>query len=350
MTTTPTDSFEAKRKLFEMMLAFVKSQCIYTACRLGVFNLLADEGEQSLESIASKTDTEPERLYFILRALAHVDVLQEKPGRVFVPTALAEHLVTNKGPTLAHLAMHLMEPAQWDAWKVVEEALHQGVVPFELANGTGVYEYCRDNEWSGDTFIKAMSFLSDHTVDPLLDVCDFSDFGTVMDVGGGQGGLIARIVKRFGCKGILFDVPYVAETAPDYLKKQGVSLDAVQIITGDVFEEVPKGADAIVMKYFLSAWNDEDAAKILHNCKQALPPHGKIVLMQAFIPDLDEPKTAPDGIMPGIFAVQVNIAVPGGGWRTSKHFQELFEQCGFKFEKKVDSKTNLSAMVFGLAS
>ena len=353
MTTTPINkapSMEAKKKLFDMILAFVKSQCIYVATRLGIFNLLEDEGEQSLESIAQKTDTKPERLYVILRALAHIDVLQEKPGQVFAPTELSSLLVTNKGSSIGHFAMHITEPAQWNAWKVLEDALHTGEVPFERANGKTVYEFCQDDEWSGDVFINAMSFLTNHAVDALLDVYDFSRFDTVMDVGGGQGGLIARIVKRFGCKGMLFEVPYVAETAPAYLEKQGVDQDAVQIISGDVFAEVPKGADAIAMKYFISAWNDEDAMKILYNCREALPPHGKIILLQAFIPDLDEPKVAPDGIMPGVFAVQVNVAVPGGGWRTKKHFRELFEKCGFQLEKVVDTETNLSAMEFGLAS
>jgi len=352
MTTTQvnTSSIEAKKKLFDMVLAFIKSQCIYIATRLGIFNLLQDEGEQSLETIAEKTNTKPERLYFILRALAHLDVLEQKPGRVFASTELSDLLVTNKGPSMGHFAMHITEPAQWDAWKVLEDALHTGEVPFERANGKGVYEFCQDNEWSGDVFINAMSYLTIHAVDALMDVYDFSRFNTVMDVGGGQGGLIARIVKQFGCKGILFDVPYVAETAPAYLEKQGIDKDAVQIITGDVFVEVPKGADAIVMKYFISAWNDEDAMKILHNCKQALPPHGKIILLQAFVPDLDEPKVAPDGVMPGIFAVQINVAVPGGGWRTRQEFQELFEKSGFVLEKVVDTETNLSAMEFGLAS
>ncbi|MBD0261775.1 MAG: hydroxyneurosporene methyltransferase [Tolypothrix sp. Co-bin9] len=352
MTTTQvnTSSIEAKKKLFDMVLAFIKSQCIYIATRLGIFNLLQDEGEQSLETIAEKTNTKPERLYFVLRALAHLDVLEQKPGKVFASTELSDLLVTNKGPSMGHFAMHITEPAQWDAWKVLEDALHTGEVPFERANGKGVYDFCQDNEWSGDVFINAMSYLTIHAVDALIDVYDFSRFNTVMDVGGGQGGLIARIVKQFGCKGILFDVPYVAETAPAYLEKQGIDKDAVQIITGDVFVEVPKGADAIVMKYFISAWNDEDAMKILHNCKQALPPHGKIILLQAFVPDLDEPKVAPDGIMPGIFAVQINVAVPGGGWRTRREFQELFEKSGFVLEKVVDTETNLSAMEFGLAS
>lgn len=352
MTTTPVKKaplLAAKRKLFDMILAFVKSQCIYVATRLGVFNILQDEGKQSVESIAQKTDTKPERLYFILRALAHLEVLEEQPERVFASTELSELLVTNKGPSIGHLAMHLTEPAQWDAWKVLEDALHTGEVPFERANGKTVYEFCQDDEWSGDVFIKAMSFLTDHAVDSLLDVYDFSRFDTVMDVGGGQGGLIACIVKRFGCKGMLFDVPYVLETAPAYLEQQGVEPGAIEIISGDVFAEVPYGADAIAMKYFISAWNDEDAMKILHNCKKALPPQGKIILLQAFVPDLDEPKTAPDGIMPGIFAVQINVAVPGGGWRTKQQFKELFEKCGFKLEKVVDTETNLSAMEFGMA-
>lgn len=223
MTTTQINKaavIEAKKQLFDMMLAFVKSQCIYVATRLSVFNLLQDEGEQSVESIAQKTATKPERLYFILRALAHLGVLNEKPGRIFASNELSELLVTNKGPSLGHLAMHLTEPAQWDAWKALEDALHTGEVPFERANGKSVYEFCQDDDWSGDVFINAMSFFTNHSVDALLDAYDFSRFATVMDVGGGQGGLIAAIVKRFGCKGMLFDVPYVLETAPAYIEKQ----------------------------------------------------------------------------------------------------------------------------------
>lgn len=352
MTSTPVNkvtSLEAKKKVFGMILAFVESQCVYVATRLGIFNLLQDEGEQNIESIAQKTETKAEKLYFILRALAHLGVLEEKPGRLFAPTEMSTLLVTNNGPSLGHFAMHVIEPAQWDAWKVLEDALHTGEVPFEKANDKSVYEFCQDNEWSGDVFINAMTFLTNHSIDAFLDVYDFSRFDTVMDVGGGQGSLIASIVKRFGCKGMLFDVPYVTESALAYLEKQGV-VNAVQILSGDVFIEVPKGADAIVMKYFISAWNDEDAMKILHNCKQALPPHGKIILLQAFVPDIDEPKVAPDGIMPGIFAVQVNVAVPGNGWHTRRHFQKLFEKCGFQLEKVVDTETNLSAMEFGLVS
>ena len=338
-----------QQQVFDLMLTFAKSQCLYVATRLGIFDILDEEGEQTVESLAQKTNTDTERLYFILRALAHIDVLQEKPERVFAPTQTSTLLSTNKKPSVGHLLMHLIEPAQWDAWKVLPEALAKGVVPFELANGKSVYQYCYDNEWSKDTFIKAMSFLTNSQVEGLLDAYDFSQFATVMDVGGGQGGLIANIVKRYGCKGILFDVPDVAETAPQYIASLGVEPQKIEIKTGDVFKEIPTGANAIVMKHFISAWSDEDAMKILANCKKALPSDGKLILLQSFVPDIDEPKTEADGIMPGIFAVQINVATSGGGWRTKKQFQELFAKSGFKLERVIKTDNSLSGMEFSIA-
>lgn len=342
-------TMEAKRKVFGMIQAFWESQCVYVAARLGIFNLL-QQGPQSIESLATTTSTQVERLYVILRALAHLGVLVETPGRVFGSTELSALLVTDAGPSMGHFAMHITEPAQWDAWKDLEICLQTDEVPFERANGKTVYEFTRDNEWSGDVFIKAMSFLTDHAVDSLLEVYDFSQFGTVMDVGGGQGGLIGKIVKKSGCKGILFDLPYVTETAPAFLEQQGVNQDAVEIRTGDVFESLPKGADAITMKYFLSSWTDEDALKILRQCKEALPKHGKVVLLQCLIPPLGAPPECPDGILPALFAVQIMVAVPGGAWRTEQQYKDLFEQSGFQLERVVHTGTNLSAMEFGLVS
>ena len=347
--TAEKPNTEAKQRVFDLMLTFVKSQCLYVATRLGIFNLLDDKGEQSVEELAQQTNTDPERLYFILRGLAHVDVLEEKPNRVFAQTDTSKLLVTNKEPSAGHLAMHLIEPAQWDAWKILPEALEKGVVPFELANNKGVYQYCYDNEWSKETFIKAMSFLTGSQVEGLLDAYDFGQYNTVMDVGGGQGGLIASIVKRYGCKGILFDLADVASTAKEYISSQGVDPDAIEIKTGDVFESIPTGADAIVMKHFISAWSDEDAMKILANCKAALPEGGRLILLQSFVPDIEEPKTEADGIMPGIFAVQINVATPGGGWRTKKQFQTLFEKSGFKLERIIKTDNSLSGMEFSLA-
>jgi len=339
---------EAKNKIFSIIQGFWGSQCLYIATCLGIPNLLEEYGAQSVESLAEKTETHTETLYVVLRGLAHLEILEEKPDRVFAPTEASSLLVTNAGPSIGHFALHITEPCQWDGWKELYNAVHTGEVAFERANGKGVYEFTRDNPWSGDVFINAMSFLTDHATEALMAVYDFGQYETVMDVGGGQGGLIAEIVKTYNCKGMLFDVPYVIKTAPSFLESRGVPKDAIALHTGDVFEKVPSGADAIVMKYFLSAWNDEDAGKILARCREALPDQGKIVLLQSIVPDVGEPTVCPDGIMPGLFAVQIRSAVPGGVWRTLKQYKEIFANNGFKLDRVVHTSTNLSAMEFSL--
>ena len=104
-----------------------------------------------------------------------------------------------------------------------------------------------------------------------------------------------------------------------------------------------------MVKHFLSAWNDVDGAVILRNCREALPAHGRLVLLQAFVPEHDEEKRSPDGLMPGLFAVQINAAVPGRRWRTRSEFRTLFEANGFEHARIVDTATNLPAMEFALA-
>jgi len=68
---------------------------------------------------------------------------------------------------------------------VLETVLHTGEVPLKAPTARRFTVFCQDDEWS-NVFINAMSFLTNHAVDALLDVYDFSRFDTVMDVGGGQ--------------------------------------------------------------------------------------------------------------------------------------------------------------------
>ncbi len=105
--------------------------------------------------------------------------LRNQNGFLVLPE-LSALLVTNAGPSMGHFAMHITEPCPVGCLEPAEACLKTGEVPFERANGKTVYEFTQDNSWSGDVFINAMSFLTDHSVDALLDIYDFSRFDTVM--------------------------------------------------------------------------------------------------------------------------------------------------------------------------
>ncbi|NEO10700.1 methyltransferase [Moorena sp. SIO3I8] len=338
---------EAKKKIYRIIYGYWQSQCVYVATSLGIPNLLKD-GTKTVEEIAEKTSTNVEKLYVVMRALSHLGVFVEKPGRVFASTELSELLVRNDSPSIADFLMHITEPNMWDAWRELENSLKTGEVPFELAKGQDFYsEYMTANPNSKKLFNNAMSFLTNEAVDPLFEFYDFGRFETVMDVGGNQGTLIANIVKKFGCKGILFDLPNEVKTAPTNLAKYGVN-DAVQVVGGSALESLPKGADAIVMKYFLSVFSKENSIKVLTNCREALPKHGKVILLQTLVPPVGAPVEYPDGTIPALAAVQMMITNPGGYWRTEQEYKDLFAASGFKLEQVVYTGTSLTVMEFSV--
>lgn len=270
----------------------------------------------------------------------------EKPGRVFASTELSELLIRSDSPSIADFLMHIIEPNMWDGWRELENSLKTGEVPFELAKGQDFYSsYMTENPNSKNLFNNAMSYLTGEVVDSLFEVYDFGRFETVMDVGGNQGTLIANIVKKFGCKGILFDLPHEVETAPLNLSKYEVN-GAVQVIGGSALESLPKGADAIVMKYFLSVFSKENSIQVLTNCREVLPKHGRVILLQTLVPALGAPVEYPDGTIPALAAVQMMITNPGGYWRTEQEYRDLFQASGFKLEKVIPTGTSLTAMEF----
>ncbi|NES64295.1 MAG: methyltransferase domain-containing protein [Okeania sp. SIO2D1] len=338
---------ESKKKIYRIIYGYWQSQCVYVATNLGIPNLLHD-GPKTVEAIAEKTATKVEKLYVVLRALAHLGVFVEKPGRVFAPTELSEFLITSDSPSIGDFLMHITEPNMWDGWRELENSLKTGEVPFELAKGKDFYtSYMTENPKSKKLFNNAMSYLTAEVVDPLFEVYDFGRFQTVMDVGGNQGTLIANIVKRFGCKGILFDLPHEVETAPNNLAKYGVN-DAVTVIGGSALESLPKGADAIVMKYFLSVFSKEDSIKVLTNCREALPKDGRVILLQTLVPAVGAPVEYPDGTIPALAAVQMMITNPGGHWRTEQEYKDLFAASGFQLEQIFNTGTSVTAMEFSL--
>ncbi|NEP40520.1 MULTISPECIES: methyltransferase [Okeania] len=336
---------ESKKKIYRIIYGYWQSQCVYVATNLGIPELLHN-GQQTVEAIAEKTGTKVEKLYVVLRALAHLGVFLEKPGRVFASTELSELLITNGSPSIGDFLMHITEPNMWDGWRELENSLKTGEVPFELAKGKDFYtSYMTENPKSKNLFNNAMSYLTTEVVDPLFAVYDFGRFQTVMDVGGNQGTLIANIVKRFGCKGILFDLPHEVETAPNNLAKHGVN-DAVTVIGGSALESLPKGADAIVMKYFLSVFSREDSIKVLTNCREALSKDGRVILLQTLVPSVGAPVEYPDGTIPALAAVQMMITNPGGYWRTEQEYKDLFAASGFQLEQIVHTGTSVTVMEF----
>ena len=116
---------------------------------------------------------------------------------------------------------------------------------------------------------------------------DFSRVGTIVDVGGGHGLLIAEILRQApNSKGILFDAESVIDGAPTVLGPAGVS-DRCAAVVGSFFESVPAGGDAYVLKHIVHDWDDEKSVQILRNVRAAMNPDAKVLIVETVVPDDD---------------------------------------------------------------
>jgi hypothetical protein len=126
-------------------------------------------------------------------------------------------------------------------------------------------------------------------------------------------------------RGVLFDLPHVIEKAKQRISEDGLA-DRCEAFAGDIFQSVPEGGDAYVLKWIIHDWNDERSVTILKNCRQAMAAGGKLLLIESVILSGNERSFAKFG--------DLNMLVmTGGRERTESQYRELFAAAGFELTR-----------------
>jgi O-methyltransferase/methyltransferase family protein len=307
------------------------SQALHVAATLGLADLLAD-GASTSDELAEATQTHPRTLYRLLRALASIGVFHEEDGRRFSLAPLGEGLRTDAPGSLAGWAGFIGRPYYWQAWGHLLESVRTGENAFRHVHGASVWEYRAARPEESAIFDGAMMSRTRHANRALLAAFDFGPFGTVVDVGGGNGALLAGLLAAHSqMQGVVFDQPHVVAAAEGVLREAGVA-DRCRIVSGDFFESVPKGGDAYLLKWIIHDWEDEEAAAVLRSCRSAIEPEGALLVIERVVGPANED--------PASKFSDLNMLVsPGGLERTLEEYEALFASGGFRFvgETKTDS-------------
>jgi SAM-dependent methyltransferase len=165
---------------------------------------------------------------------------------------------------------------------------------------------------------------------------DFKGIGTLMDVAGGHGLLLATVLRRHKTmQGVLFDLPHVVAGAAPTFARAAVA-DRVRIEGGDFFKELPSGADAIIMKHIIHDWDDESARRILQTCHRALGPRGRVLLVEAVVPPGNTPHSGK------MLDLQMLVLTPRGRERTRTEFEQVLRSAGFRMSRIVATTSPVS--------
>src|SRR5262249_9595423 len=161
----------------------------------------------------------------------------------------------------------------------------------------------------------------------VADAYNFEGIHSIVDIAGGHGLLLATILERNPeMRGTLFEVPHVLEGARSGPLKSLV--DRCAFASGDMFSEVPSGADAYIMKHIIHDWPDDKCLKILRACRKSLNPGGKLLVVDSVI-------LAGNDFSPSKFLDLQMLIFPGGCERTEKQFRELLGAAGWKLNRVI---------------
>lgn len=330
MTGTTIDIRSSKR-LMELTVGGWFTQAISVAAELGIADLLI-EGPRTAEELAETTNTNSEAIYRVLRALASTDIFIEDVDGRFSLTPIAENLRSDIPNSLRSFA--IMAGAEfYQSWGNLLYSAKTGKEGFDKTYGKPFFQYMTEHPDRHAIYDKAMMIHGIAETEPMLDAYDFSAFETVMDVGGGNGLMLAAILNRNpAVKGILFDLSAVADRAKATISSQGLS-DRCQIVGGDFFTSIPS-ADVYVLRHIIHDWDDDDAASILSNCRKAMNPEGRILVVETVIPPMNEP----------CFGkwLDLMMLIVGGRERTEEQYRQLLQQAGLKLNRIISTAHEIS--------
>ena len=213
-------------------------QAVHVAASLGIADLLAD-GPRANDELAAETDTHAPSLYRLLRALAAIGVLHEDEDRRFSLTPQGELLRSDVPGSLHGWAAFVGRPYIREAWSALEHSIRTGENAFQHVHGTDVWSYRAERPEESAIFDSAMQSLTGGANRALIDAYDFGRFGTIVDVGGGNGALLAALLAEYpALRGVVFDQDHVVANAEAVLADAGVA-DRCELVGGKLLRGSP---------------------------------------------------------------------------------------------------------------
>jgi SAM-dependent methyltransferase len=325
--TAPTETPPAVQ-LTDMFLGPLVTQVVGTIARLGLADQLT-AGPRSRDELIRATGADPDGLARLLRAATTVGLIAEYAPDQFALTPLGAPLATNAQPvSLRDYAMLVTDPGHWLPCGRLFDAVMTGRPATTTTLNMGMWDYYQEHPEEGATLARAMGTMATHMSLDVTARYDVARFTRVIDVGGSQGFLLAKLLEAAPqATGVLFDRPELIAKARPVITARGLAT-RVELVGGDFHSEVPPGGDLYVLKSILHNWDDAHAARILANCHRAARPGSTLLLVESVLPT--EPEPSPVYLRDLLMLIQT-----GGRERTREQYHTLLEAAGYQLAQVI---------------
>jgi len=309
-----------RSELLRLLIGGWVSSAVAAAVELGIADALHPV-PQDASSVAIAVGADPESTSRLLRLLQSLDLLHCDTEDRFSLTALGELLHPGHPQSMCRLVQLYDEQYFADAWRQLVPGLRTGEQPFTRAHGQTVFEYLANRPDELARYSAGIAVGSGF-VAVLPELLDFGG-ESVMDVGGGDGTLLDTILAANpDTTGILVERPVSVDAASVRLE-QHLTGRRCTVVSGDFFDTLPGGADTIVLCRILHNWNDDQTRTILRNCRAALGPRGRLLIIERVLS-----QTSPTTLTTA-FDLHM-LVMTSGRERTDAQYRALLADSGFE--------------------
>jgi hypothetical protein len=299
------------------------SQAVRAAASLRLADTVA-AGACTSEEIAGRAGAVPDRTHRLLRTLASYGLFTQTGERSWALTP-AGQLLRSDIPGSLHAMALMWNEEHYDAFRGLVDAVRTERPAFDQRFGTDWWSYLAAHPQSSELFNAAMGNIGRKVHAAALEAADLSGARTLVDVGGGAGGLSAAFLRRYPrLSATILDLPHVISAADELLSVAGLR-ERVTLVAGDFFETVPAGGDVYLLSMIVHDWNDTEAIALLQAVRRAIPDHGRLLLVDAVLPDDDSPHF-------GKLLDLTMMAMLTGRERSAQEFDMLFAAAGFALQ------------------
>jgi hypothetical protein len=326
---TPVQTRESVATLIN---GYQTSQMLHVAAKLRIADLLKD-GPRSTAELATAAGAHEDSLYRLMRTLASLGIFTESQGRRFELNPAAQYLRSDAQGSLRVLAEIVGEEWMWRPWGALLESARSGKTAFNHLYGEGTFDWFAKHPEAGRLFDAGQAGSTSATAKAVTDAYDFSNVRRVVDVGGGDGTLLAAVLRANpATTGVVFDLPGVVAAAKNTFDRSLIA--RAEFAGGNFFTAVPSGAELYLMKLILHDWNDGDCQKILVNLRRAMAATSRVVVAEDLVcgPNQACPAKQRD----------INMLVRTGGRnRTEQEYRDVLTRGGFRTTRVIPTASTL---------
>lgn len=238
-----------------------------------------DRGPLAVSDLAQRSEMNALALTRALRALAAFGAFREVSPGVFANSPVSG-LFRNRLGGLCNYALYNSS----DHYVRSAAALGHSVVTGQSAThhvfGESFWDYARRHPRENEIFNRALAELRGEEHQQIADAYDWSGVGSVVDVGGGIGSLLAAVMEsRPAVRGVLIEQPELLPEADRVLSQRGVR-ERCELLAGDFFEPISASGDIWTLSQVLHDWPDERCLSILRRCREAMRPTDRLLVIE----------------------------------------------------------------------